>query len=184
MTFFITENRLGLPPIGSVSTSGAITNIQVGQSQLNGKAVALGTIVRADDPTLGTGEFIYLEGVASTVVGSLVTYNPAASTTTLAPNTAGLNQPVAVAMAATTAKCYGWYQVAGVAAVKRVTGGKTSPSVKIYLSSTAGSITSTAATGKSIFNAITANTATVASAATTINVLIERPFANPVAAAL
>ena len=31
---------------------------------------ALGTIVTAVDPTYGAGEFIYLKGVASTVVGS------------------------------------------------------------------------------------------------------------------
>jgi hypothetical protein len=184
MVFNPTETRLGLPPIGSVIVSGTDTNVQVGQDPLYGKAVSLGTIIRGEDPTLGGGEFIYLAGVASTVVGSLVVYNPVAGTTTLAPNTAGLDEPVAVAMGACTAHCYGWYQIAGVAAISRVTGGKTSPTVKIYLSSTAGSITSTAATGKSIFNAITANTATVASAATTINVLIQRPFANPAAAVL
>ena len=33
----------------------------------------LGTIVRAVDPTYGEAEFIYLKGVASTVVGSGVT---------------------------------------------------------------------------------------------------------------
>lgn len=180
MAFLITENRLGLPPIGSVSTSGAITNIQVGQSVLNGKAIPLGTIVRGDDPTLGSGEFIYLVGVASTAVGSLVTYDPVNATTTLAPNTAKLNNPVAVAMAATTAHTYGWYQIAGVAAIKRVTGGKTIPAVRIYLSSTAGSISSTTASGKLIMNAISVNKTTVASAATTINVLINRPAAQGV----
>ncbi len=38
----------------------------------------LGKRIRAYDPTTyGYGEFVYLKGIASTVVGSLVTYNPA-----------------------------------------------------------------------------------------------------------
>ena len=177
MAFTPTENRVGLPPIGSVSTSGAITNIQVGQSQLNGKALPLGTIIRGDDPTLGEGEFIYLVGVASTVVGSLVTYNPTAGTTTLAPVTTGQNAPLAVAMAATTAHCYGWYQIAGVAAVAKAAI-KFSPNVKVYLAGS-GQITSTASAGKILVNAISVNAATVASAAATISVLLQRPVADP-----
>jgi hypothetical protein len=77
----------------------------------------LGTIVSAVDPTYGTGEFIFLKGVASTVVGSLVTYDQTLATTTLAPATGG-NGPVAVAMSANVASQYGWYQIAGAAAVK------------------------------------------------------------------
>jgi len=57
----------------------------------------LGTIVTAVDPTFGGGEFIYLKGVASTVVGSLVTYDQFLATTTLAPATGGVGS-VAVAM--------------------------------------------------------------------------------------
>ena len=58
---------------------------------------ALGTIVTAVDPTYGAGEFIYLKGVASTVVGSLVDYDSYLATTALAPATGGVGQ-VAVAM--------------------------------------------------------------------------------------
>lgn len=74
---------------------------------------ALGTIVRAEDPTYGAGEFIYLKGVASTVVGSWVTYNlDDGSTELLAANAIG---PVAVAMSANVASQYGWYQISGKA---------------------------------------------------------------------
>lgn len=178
MTFQILENRIGLPPIGSVELSGQVTNQQVGQSPLfNGSTVPLGTIVRGDDPTLGEGEFIYLVGVASTAVGSLVTWDPVNKTTTLAPSTASLNKPLAVATAAVTAHCYGWYQISGAAAVAKTTI-KFNPAVKVYLSGS-GQITSTAATDKLVMNAITVNAATVASAAATINVLIQRPFASP-----
>ena len=41
----------------------------------------LGTIVNAYDPTYGAGEFIYLLGVANTVVGSAATYNADGFTT-------------------------------------------------------------------------------------------------------
>ena len=58
--------------------------------------VPKGTIVRALDPTYLAGEFIYLTGVASTVVGSIVVYSPDDFTTALAAaNAVG---PVAVAM--------------------------------------------------------------------------------------
>lgn len=72
----------------------------------------LGIIVNAVDPTLGAGEFIYLKGVASTVVGSWITYNPDSWTTALiVPDVIG---PVAVAMSANdTATEYGWYQIGG-----------------------------------------------------------------------
>ena len=74
----------------------------------------LGTRVNAVDPVYGGGEFIYLAGVASTVVGSWVLFNEDNfSTTLLAPNDIG---QVATALSinnATTA--YGWYQVTGKA---------------------------------------------------------------------
>jgi hypothetical protein len=70
-----------------------------------------------DDGLQKEGSFIYLNGVASTVVGSLVTYAANQGTTTLAPATGGIGQ-VAVAMAAIVLGKFGWYQVRGLAAVK------------------------------------------------------------------
>ncbi len=66
---------------------------------------------------LGAGEFIYLKGIGSTVVGSLVDYDQFLGTTALAPATGGIG-PVAVAMSANVANQYGWYQIGGTAAVK------------------------------------------------------------------
>lgn len=98
MAYVITENRLGQSLIGSVDTSAK---------------VPVGTIVTATDPTYGAGEFIYLKGVASTAIGSWVTYNlDDGSTALLAANAIG---PVAVAMAATVASTWGWYQISGKA---------------------------------------------------------------------
>jgi len=125
----------------------------------------------------GAGEFMYLKGVASTIVGSLVTYDPLNHTTTLAPNTANLNNPVAVAMGASVAGQWGWYQIGGVAVIKK-TGVPVSPGVNVFLSGTAGRIKSTTATGKQIVNAKAVNAATVAAGTSTVPVLINRPHAQ------
>ena len=170
MAWVPTTARMGLPPIGAIvaSASGVYVPVQAGE------------IIEAQDTTTyHGGEFIWLRGVASTAVGSLVTYDPFNNTTTLAPHTANLDAPLAVAMAANTVTTsYAWYQIAGAAVIKRVTGGKTSPSVPLYLSATAGSVQSTASNGKQLLNCITVNAATVASATTTITALINRPFAQ------
>jgi hypothetical protein len=171
MAFKITEPRIGVPGITSI-TSVASAGL------INSTDVLVGTIVRADDPTYGGGEFVYLCGVGSLTVGNLVTYNQLTGLTTLAPSTANLAQPVAVSMAANTSTtALGWYQIAGEAVIKK-TAIKINPNVPIYLSGTAGRVMSTAASGKQILGARTNNAATVASATSTISVLINRPHAQ------
>lgn len=180
--FIPVENRLGIQPIAQTNAALPST-YQTGQTQAFGQAHPLGTIVKAYDTasSLGEGEFIYLAGVASTVVGTLVTYNNNGQTTTLVPNTASQNVPVAVAMSANVASQFGWYQISGVARIKRVTGSATNPATKLSISSTAGSVQGGSVAGKQIMNCISANTATVASAATNILATINRPFMEPVA---
>lgn len=74
-----------------------------------------GTIVRAYENLLGGGEFIFLQGVASTVAGSVVTYNPFTGVTTLGAATANDSSPIGIALAPTVASLFGWYQIGGVA---------------------------------------------------------------------
>lgn len=122
MAFTITENRLGLPAIDETKTTQA--------------DIQLGTIVTAEDSTYGAGEFIYLEGVASTGVGDWVTYNADDfSTTLLAADAIG---PVAVAMSANVASQYGWYQIQGKAVGKTLTG--YADNGLVYATATAGSV--------------------------------------------
>lgn len=138
----------------------------------------LGTIARAYSPTFGEGEFICLAGVASTVVGSLVTYNTTSYTTTLCPSTANLAQPVAVAMSANAAATtFGWYQLSGVATIKK-TAVKVSPNVALFISATAGRVMPTVASGKELLGARSANAATVLSATSTITAILDRPHAQ------
>ena len=71
-------------------------------------------LTRAFDST--GNEYIYLKGVASTVVGSWVNYDETGTTALLPANAIG---PVAVAMAITDSTSeYGWYQIWGVAEAK------------------------------------------------------------------
>lgn len=166
------EEQIGLQPITTTSTT---------------RQHPIGKVIRAYDAdgTYGMAEFIYLPGVANTLVGSLVTYNSLGfsyaagaetqqGSTTLAPNTANLAQPVAVAMSANVASQFGWYMIGGAAVIKK-TAVKVNPGVAVYLSATAGRIMSTAASGKQLLGARSGNAATVLSATSTVIVIIDRP---------
>ena len=158
---------LGLPAI-SDSAAALATGTTIGQE------------VEAVDNSSGYwGKFKLLYGVASTVVGSLVTFDPATGLTTLCPSTANLGQPVAVAMNANTVTTTAsWYQVQGVATINKITTVNFTPAVALYISATAGKITSLAVSGKQVLPARTVNAATVASATTTVLVNIQYPFAQ------
>lgn len=136
----------------------------------------LGTIVRGVDPTYGEGEFIYLLGVASTVIGSLVRYNATTFQTTLQAAVALQKQatPLAVAMSANVASQYGWYQISGLAVIKK-TAVAVNANVPIFMAATAGRIKVLASNGLQVLNATTANLATVTSTTSTVIVAINRP---------
>ena len=170
MAYSFTEARIGLP---------AIANIDAGISTANQTTAiptppaTLGMVCRAFDPTFGEGEFILLAGVASTIVGSLVVYDGVTYTTTLAAVTANQARPVAVAMSANAASTtFGWYQISGTAVVAK-SAVAIAAKVAIGVNST-GKVGATAS-GKEIENCRTANTATVASATTTLRITIDRP---------
>src|SRR3990167_3260406 len=59
-------------------------------------------------------EFVYLGGLASTAIGSWVTYDEL-GVTILLDSDAAMIGPVAIAMAATVVSTFGWYQVYGSA---------------------------------------------------------------------
>lgn len=123
MTYTVTDTRIGVPAIDLTATTAY-------------EAVPLGTIVQAADPTLGCGEFIYLKGVASTAVGSWVTYTASDYATALLA--ANAIAPVAVAMSANVADQYGWYQISGKAVGKALTGYV--DNALVYATATAGSV--------------------------------------------
>ncbi len=116
-------------------------------------------------------EFIYLQGVASTAAGSWVTFDEGGLTTLLAANAVG---PVAIAMAATVANTFGWYQIDGVNTIASTD--TVAADVACYIDGTAGRADDAVVTGDLIVGAMT-RTSDTANVAT---VQISRPFVTNV----
>lgn len=136
-------------------------------------AHALGTIIRAADPTYGEGEFIYLLGVASTVVGSIVTYDPTTYLTTLSAVGGNIPRAVAVSMSANVASQYGWYQISGQAVCAKTCTISLAAGAAVGVL-TAGLIAGTGS-GKEIQGACVAAVASATAGRTTVKVMIARP---------
>ena len=150
------EQEIGLQPI-----TDTVTTAQHG----------LGKIIRAEDPTYGVGEFIYLLGVASTTVGNVVHYD-AEYQTALDTTALSSPRPIAVAMSANVAAQYGWYQISGQAAVKKAN----SVSFAAGASLAAGSGLAIAVVSGLIANgALVAAVASAKSDVTSVQVMINRP---------
>lgn len=131
----------------------------------------LGMIIEGYDSALGGAEYIYLLGVVNTAIGSVVTYNPSTFQTALAPVGANKPEPIAVAMSANLAASYGWYQIAGVAVVKKTSATSLAAGVAIGIK-TIGLLASTG-TGKEVQGALTA--AICSSTKPSGKVMINRP---------
>ena len=168
MAYSLTEGRIGWP---SITTRTSTAPIPVGSR------------TKAYDSTYGEGEFIYLLGVSSTETGDMVAYDATTYQTTRAGTTAAQGSPVAVAMGANLGGSYGWYQIGGNAVIKKVAV-KVNPQVKVYVGGTTGRLTSVASAGKLIQNAKSSNLTTIASATSTVVVLIERPYLRGVTSAI
>jgi hypothetical protein len=169
MAYAIINPISGLLPINQFDSGVTFANAS---SALPTPPLYLGMVVTAQDPTFGMGEFILLAGVASTAIGSLVTYNTVSYTTTLCPVTANLGQPVAVAMSANiVATTWGWYQISGVAVVAKSTGLGLATNVAVAINST-GKV-GTVASGKQILGVRTANS--TVSATTSVRLVMNRP---------
>jgi hypothetical protein len=173
MAFSPVNHRLGLPSsMAQIDTTDAFTP---NAGTATHARFPIGTVIRAVDPTLGEGEFIYLKGVANLAVGLVVSYNATTGAVTLLPSTANLGTPVAVSMSAnTSALDYSWYQISGLATVLK-SAVAVSPQAKVYISGTTGRLMPTSASGKQILGAKFANLTTVTSTTSTVTVLLARP---------
>lgn len=154
-----------------------ITNQVVGSQAIADTSTTqqhpLGTIVKAVDPTYGEGEFIYLLGIASTAVGSVVTYNTSGYATALAAVGSNKAQPIAIAMSANVASQYGWYQISGIAVVKKTCTVSLAANAAVGVL-TAGLIAGTGS-GKEVQGALVAAVASATAGRTTVQVVIARP---------
>lgn len=110
----------------------------------------LGATVLARDETYGEATFVYAKGVASTVIGSWVTFSPDDWTTALLVS--GARGKVGVAMSANAAATsYGWYQVTGKAIGRALAGYV--DNADVYATGTAGSIDDAAVSGDLVASA-------------------------------
>lgn len=158
MAYQVTDARIGCQPIADTSTT-----------QLH----PLGTIVKAYDPTYGEGEFIYLLGVASTVVNSVVTYDASTHQTALCAVGGNVPSSVAIAMSANVDSQYGWYQIGGVAVVAKQCTVSLAAGAAVGVLST-GLIAGTGS-GKEISGAVVAAVASATAGRTSVKVAINRP---------
>lgn len=158
MAYVFAENRLGQPPITQVDTVAQLP---------------LGTILRAYDPTYGSGEFMYVKGVASTAIGSWVLILADDWSTTLLA--ADMKGQVGVAMSANVASSYGWVQISGKAIGKALTGYL--DNALVYATATAGSVDDAVVSGDRIKNAIGASAVDTPSAGFA-EFEINRPFVD------
>lgn len=133
----------------------------------------LGKIVTGVDPSYGSGEFIYLLGVASTAVGSVVTYDADTYQTVLSAVGGNIPRPIAIAMSANVASQYGWYQISGVATVKKTCTISLAAGAAVGVLTT-GLIAGTGS-GKEIAGAAVAGVASATAGRTTVRVMINRP---------
>lgn len=142
-------------------------------------AAQFGEIVPGWEPNLGSGEFIYLKGVASLNAGDVVSYNPFTGATTRWAGTANTGWPLAIALSNPTASQNGWFQIAGSAIT--TCSGTVAADDSAYFSATAA-LKSAAVAGKQVLNchAVLANGGTVvgstALASTQAVYSIQRPF--------
>lgn len=83
-------------------------------------------------------EYIYLQGIGSTVAGSWVSFDEAHLTTLTVANAKGR---IGVAMAAIVASRYGWYQIYGKNTIAlSISGGSQADNTQCFLTSTAGRV--------------------------------------------
>lgn len=162
MAFVIENTRIGVQPIAVSSTV---------------KNHPLGDIVTAYDPIYGAGEFIYLSGIGSTLVGSAVLYSPDDfSSSLLAANDIG---SVAIAMSINLASSYGWYQIQGKGVVKA---GTVADNGNVYSTASGGVLDDAVVAGDRVKNAKFASADGTPSAGLA-EIEISRPFVDDAVAA-
>lgn len=166
MAYAIQDPSLGYPPIAEFIPT---TDDYI-------KPVPYGTIVVANDPTYGAGEFIFLKGVASTTQYMAVVYNmDDFSTTLLNANAIG---PVAIAQAACVANKAGWYMISGKGPIKA---GTVVDNANVYATSTDGQVDDAVVDGDMVHLAKFASANGTPSAGLA-EVEIHRPYCDDIAA--
>jgi hypothetical protein len=155
---FATANLITGAPMASSGQLGVVDTVQ---------QFPLGMRVSGTDAVGGYAEYVYLKGVASTIVGSVVTYDEAGVTALITATSVG---PVAVATAITVASTFGWYGVTGTFPTDVVA--NCADNAKLGRETTNGKVGDSYAAGYQIMGA-------VSRAATTAAAVVNCQFNNP-----
>lgn len=134
----------------------------------------LGTVIKAVDSTYGEGEFIYLKGVASTTVGSIVHYNTTSYQTALGYAGENVPSPLAIAMSANVASQYGWYQISGIAVASKACTVSFAAKAKVAVGSSSG-LAVASLSGQEILGAFVSAVASATAGRTTVALVVNRP---------
>ncbi len=161
--WMFTSTELGLPPVGSFT--------------LTTPAVAPGSVRHARDisGSYGGAEFVYLQGIASTVEGDMVYYTEGSWTGNRLGTGANKRGACAVAMSANVAASYDWYQISGVATVN-VNSAALSSSV--YATGTAGRVDAAVLSAAKLDGAFFASAIGTYVVSSQALVMLSRPAAN------
>ena len=130
----------------------------------------LGTRMMGEDGN----EYIYLQGVASTIVGSWVTFDEAGLTTLTVADAVG---SLGIAMSACVANEFGWYQIFGSAT--GASADDVADNAAVYLTATAGKCDDAVVAGDRVKGA--ARWRAAGTGATTVAVQIAYPYADDIA---
>lgn len=178
MAYGYVDSKIGVPDVATVSTSGTLGAPWVSTTNILPSVTMghhLGEVREFWDGTLGQGSFILLAVPTSTAVtvGLLYQFDKNYNVVIMPTNAANSGVSIVVAYTAVTSNAssvqYAWFLVQGQVAVLK-TAVVAPPQSGIYVSSTAGRIQFTASAGKQIEGARTANTTSVTTTTSTVNV--------------
>ena len=165
-------------PVTNIDSGYSITDVSGSDTKY--PSIEVGSIRKAIDTGSdgdGIAEFVYLKGVASTAAADWVSYDEVGQTTRLTNASVG---NVAVAMAATVADKWGWYQISGNAlALVEAT---VSADVALFASETAATAQDDASDGDVISGAIS-RSSNGGGGAGNIIVQLNRPYITQAAGA-
>lgn len=180
MTYANTDNKIGVPDITSVVTSGNLGTPGNGALPSVTTEVQLGEIIDAFDSANGCkGKFIYLKVPTSTTVtpGLLYQYDKNYQVTVVPAGSSSKNTGANVVAGYNTVSSnassvqYTWFCIQGSVAVLK-TAVAVAPQQPIYMSATAGRFYVTASAGKQILGARTNNTATLSAGVSSVPVIL------------
>lgn len=174
--------QIGVPDVAAVAASGALGAPWVGTTNVLPSVpveVKVGSILTAQDNTLGEARFILLAVPVSTAITVGLLYQWDKNYTVVLVPASGTSKntgvPVACAYTAVTSNAtsiqYAWFLIQGQVAVLK-TAVACSPQSSVYISTTAGRVKFVSSAGMTILGARTQNTATVSSGFSTVNVYL------------